>query len=134
VAAVVLLAGAVGVVRAALRCTPGVDCGYASGYDSPQTVVLVDIDGQTLRTGWLGCAEYAALQAVERPHEVVLRVYWRSRRTFECGALADDFAAVSLNSQVRLSAPLGGRRLVGPVLPCSNFRVRYGPKYEERRE
>ena len=107
----VLLAGAVGVVRAALRCTPGVDCGYVSGYDSPQTVVLVDIDGQTLRTGWLGCAEYAALQAVERPHEVVLRVYWRSRRTFECGALADDFAAVSLNFQVRLSAPLDGRRV-----------------------
>ena len=113
-AAVLLLAGAVGVVRAALKCTPGVDCGYVSGYDSPQTVVLVDIDGQTLRTGWLGCAEYAALQAVERPHEVVLRVYWRSRRTFECDPLADDFAAVSLNFQVRLSAPLGGRRLVGP--------------------
>jgi hypothetical protein len=114
VAAVVLLAGAVGVVRAALKCTPWVDCGYVSGYDSPQTLVLVDIDGQTLRAGWLGCAEYAALQAVERPHEVVLRVYWRSRRTFECDALADDYAAPTLDYQVRLSAPLGGRALVGP--------------------
>ena len=113
-AAVLLLAGAVGVVRAALKCTPGVDCGYVSGYDSPQTLVLVDIDGQTLRAGWQGCAEYAALRAVERHGEVVLRVYWRSRRTFECSALVDDFAAPSLNFQVRLSAPLGGRRLVGP--------------------
>jgi hypothetical protein len=113
-AAVLLIVGAVGVVRAALKCTPGVDCGYVSGYDSPQTLVLVDVDGQTLRTGWVGCAEYAALQAVERRDEVVLRVYWRSRRTFECGALVDDFAALSLNFQVRLSVPLGGRRLVGP--------------------
>jgi hypothetical protein len=45
---------------------------------------------------------------------VVLRVYWRSHRTFQCSALEDDFAAESLNFQVRLSAPLGGRRLVGP--------------------
>lgn len=114
VAAVVLLAGAVGVVRLAAGCTPGVDCGYVSGYDSPQTLVLVDVDGLTLRVGWQGCADYAALQAVERPDEVVLRVYWRSRRTFRCAALVDDLAALSLNYQVRLSAPLGARRLVGP--------------------
>jgi hypothetical protein len=105
-AAVVLLAGAAGVVRAALKCTPWVDCGYVSGYDSPQTLVLVDIDGQTLRIGWQGCAEYAALQSIERRHEVVLRVYWRSRRTFECDALADDFAAVSLDFQVRPASPI----------------------------
>jgi hypothetical protein len=109
-----LLAGAAVAVRAVARCTPGIDCGYVSGYDAPQTVVLLDVDGQTLRAGWQGCAQYAALQAVERPGEVVLRVYWRSRRTFECGALVDDIAAASLNFQVRLSAPLGGRRLVGP--------------------
>jgi hypothetical protein len=114
VAAVVLLAGAVGVVRLAAGCTPGVDCGYVSGYDSPQTLVLVDVDGLTLRVGWQGCADYAALQAVERPDEVVLRVYWRSRRTFRCAALVDDVAALSLNYQVWLSAPLGARRLVGP--------------------
>lgn len=114
VAAAALLAGAVGVVRLAAGCTPGVDCGYVSGYDPPQTLVLLDVDGLTLRAGWQGCADYAALQAVERPGEVVLRVYWRSRRTFECGALVDDIAAPSLNLQVRLSAPLGGRRLVGP--------------------
>jgi hypothetical protein len=113
-AAVLLLAGAVGVVRAALKCTPGVDCGFVSGYDSPQTVVVLDVDGQTLRAGWQGCAEHADLQAVERRDEVVLRVYWRSRRTYRCGELVDDFAAPSLNLQVQLSAPLGGRRLVGP--------------------
>jgi hypothetical protein len=109
-----LLAGGVAVVRAIARCTPGIDCGYVSGYDSPQTLVLVDVDGQTLRAGWQGCAQYAALQAVERRDEVVLRVFWRSRRTFRCGELVDDIAAPSLNLQVRLSAPLGGRRLVGP--------------------
>ena len=109
-----LLAGAVVVVRVTARCTPGIDCGYVSGYDSPQTIVLLDVDGQTLRAGWQGCAEYATLQAVERPDRVVLRVYWRSRRTFQCGQLVDDFAAPSLNFQVRLSAPLGRRRLVGP--------------------
>jgi hypothetical protein len=117
IAAVVValvLAGAVAVVRVVARCTPGIDCGYVSGYDSPQTLVLVDVDGQTLRAGWQGCAQYAALQAVERPGEVVLRVHWRSPRTYECGQLVDDFAAPSLNLQVRLSAPLAGRRLVGP--------------------
>jgi hypothetical protein len=111
-AATVLLAGAAGAARLALGPTPA---GYESGYSPPDTVVLAGADGVTLRAGIGGCYEHVALQALERPSSVLLRVSWRTRPN--CGfppGWAITPPLPSLNLQVQLSAPLGGRRLVGP--------------------
>jgi hypothetical protein len=110
--AAVLLAGAAGAARVALGHTPA---GYESGYSPPDTVVLVGADGVTLWAGIGGCYEHTALQALERPGSVLLRVSWRTRPN--CGfppGWAVTPRLPSLNLQVGLSAPLGGRRLVGP--------------------
>ncbi len=112
--AVLLVACAVSVARLVVGCIPGVDC-IESGYSPPATMVLVSADGHTLWAGWLGCAENATLEAVQTPGSVVLRVYWRRHRTFQCGSDVQAAAvALTLSYHVRLSSPLAARRLVGP--------------------
>jgi hypothetical protein len=93
---------------------PRVGIGTESGYDPPETVVLVSDGGMTLQAGYIACVQYSALQVIERPDSVTLRVYWRGPG--ECAPPADsvELAALSLNYQVQLAAPLGSRRLVGP--------------------
>jgi len=94
-------------------CTPRAD-GTETGYSTPGTMVLVGPDDRTLTVGWIGCAQYAALQATERRGSVMLRMYWRRNRAFQCSDLATSIAALTLDYQVRLAAPLASRRLTGP--------------------
>lgn len=111
-AAVLLLAGAAVAASLASGQAPA---GYESGYSPPDFVVLVGADGVTLRAGIGGCYEHTALQALERPGSVLLRVYWRTRPNCGFPPGSDITPPLpSLNLQVQLSAPLGGRRLVGP--------------------
>jgi hypothetical protein len=112
-----LLAGMAVAVRVVAGCTPGVDCGTEAGYAAPQTMVLVGADDRTLWAGWVGCAQSAALLAVQRPRSVLLRVYWRRSRTFGCGTspgVGVVRPALGLSLRVRLPVPLAGRRLLGP--------------------
>jgi hypothetical protein len=88
--------------------------GPSSGYDPPQTMILVSDDGTTLRFGYVACVQYDAPQTIERPDSVTLRVHWRGADGCAPPGASVAMAELTLNYQVTLAAPLGSRRLVGP--------------------
>jgi hypothetical protein len=97
--------------------------GPDSGYSPPQTMVLVSGDGRTLQAGYVACVKDAAMQAIERPGSVTLRVYWHGPGGCAPSGAGVAMAELTLNYQVHLASPLGTRRLVGPdglALPWLN--------------